>query len=62
MSTQSAISVESTRNLAAATDEAGASAESRRPESDRVVRVSLYGCFIEIEENAGTLPRSFLGC
>lgn len=62
MSTQNAVSVESPRPLAADMDESGASSSERRPSSARVNRISLFGCFIEIEESASVLPRSILGC
>lgn len=64
MSTQNAVSAESTRHLTADTDEAcaGASAADRRANSARVIRVSLFGCLIEMEENASVVPFSILGC
>lgn len=64
MSTQNAVSVKSASDLAAETNEAGAvsSSADRRANSARVIRVSLFGCLIEMEENASVGPFSFLGC
>ncbi len=64
MSTQNAVSVKSAEGLAAETNESGAvsSSSDRRAQSARVIRVSLFGCCIEMEESASVGPFSFLGC